>query len=767
MAAAANGKFLVMTRFQTRVCSVMLVLAVLGGCSISPQARRDKYLARGKALLQKHDYSRAILEFRNAAKAMPKDAEPYYEIGVASEGAGDIRTAVAFFKKTLDENPKHPGAQLKLAQLMAITNDRPLLQDAESRLNTLKQTAAASPDVLYSLALTELKLGKTDRAVEDLQQSLATAPTGLKSSILLAQARLWQHDGKGAEEILRKACEAAPRSAEPRVVLGEFYVIQRRTPEAEAEFQRALAIDPKNGPALTDLANLERSLGRKQEAEQTFRRLAESGEERFQPVFAQFLFEEGRRSEAVQEFERVAKQNPGNRLARTDLVAAYRAVDRTADAQKVLDAALGKNPKDLDALLQRAEIFLALRKYGQADTDLNEVLRLRPNSAEAHYIRAQLYRAQEQSLTYRQELSEALRLNPYFLRIRLELAQNLTENKQAPAALEILDATPADQRQLTPVIVQRNWALWTSGDLAQMRKGINEGLSHERSPDLVVQDGLLRLRTGDPSGARSALEEALKISPENVKALSGLGQSYLAQKQPAMALEKVKEYASRQPKSAPVQQFLGTMLLSHGDREEARAAFAAAKAADPHFVDADLSLVQVDVLDGKIDDARKKLEQILSADSSNKTASLWLANAEAMKGDYSPALAQYRKAVEANPDNAEALNDYAYLLGDYGQHPDDALKYAQKAVELAPDKPEYRDTLGWVLYRKGLYPLAVAELERAAAQGDSTVWKYHLAMAYIKAGDLNRGRLNLDSALKRNPNLPEAKQAQELLSQAK
>jgi hypothetical protein len=49
------------------------------------------------------------------------------------------------------------------------------------------------------------------------------------------------------------------------------------------------------GGILLQLANLQRSLGRKQEAEQTFKRLAGSGEEQYKPAYAQFLYEEGRR----------------------------------------------------------------------------------------------------------------------------------------------------------------------------------------------------------------------------------------------------------------------------------------------------------------------------------------------------------------------------------------------------------------------------------------------------------------------------------------
>jgi len=46
------------------------------------------------------------------------------------------------------------------------------------------------------------------------------------------------------------------------------------------------------------------------------------------------------------------------------------------------------------------------------------------------------------------------------------------------------------------------------------------------------------------------------------------------------------------------------------------------------------------------------------------------------------------------------------------------------------------------------------------------LWKYHLAMAYAKAGNLSRARATLQVALKQNPNLAEAKTAQDVLASA-
>jgi hypothetical protein len=54
---------------ERRGYGAILLLAVLCGLNRSPEALRDTYLAMGNQFLQKQDYSRAILEFKNAARA--------------------------------------------------------------------------------------------------------------------------------------------------------------------------------------------------------------------------------------------------------------------------------------------------------------------------------------------------------------------------------------------------------------------------------------------------------------------------------------------------------------------------------------------------------------------------------------------------------------------------------------------------------------------------------------------------------------------------
>ena len=67
-----------------------------------------------------------------------------------------------------------------------------------------------------------------------------------------------------------------------------------------------------------------------------------------------------------------------------------------------------------------------------------------------------------------------------------------------------------------------------------------------------------------------------------------------------------------------------------------------------------------------------------------------------------------------------------------------------------------------MLYRKGVYDVAVRHLESAVSKKSTALRNYHLAMAYYKAGKQERGRAALTAALRADSSLPEAKIAQEM-----
>src|ERR1035441_10010495 len=74
----------------------------LTGCRRSPETKSAAYIEAGKRLLEKNDPRRALLEFRNAVQATPKNAEAHYQLGKALLASGDPGGGVANLRKALD-----------------------------------------------------------------------------------------------------------------------------------------------------------------------------------------------------------------------------------------------------------------------------------------------------------------------------------------------------------------------------------------------------------------------------------------------------------------------------------------------------------------------------------------------------------------------------------------------------------------------------------------------------------------------------------------
>jgi tetratricopeptide (TPR) repeat protein len=737
------------------VCCAALLLAA-PGCTRSPQAREAEFLKRGDAQMAKKDYARAILEFRNATQAMPRDAEPYYRLGLAYLPSCDWSNAVKAFKQATERNPKHAGAILKLAEIMTASGNKKLIGEASTKLEKLLDASPDNAEAIDTLATAELHLGNTEEAVKRLEDSLQKSPGRLESSVILAQVKLRQRDLTGAEEVLKKARTSAPQSVPAALALGQFYLISRHPEKAEEEIREALQLEPQNPAALLALGDIQIAAKQIKEAGETYARLAALPDKTYRPIHALFLYQTGQKEASLKELQELARKDPTDRAIRSRMVSLEVEMDKTREAQDVLAAALKRNSGDADALLQRGELYLNWGKLTEAEGDLQKVLHLRPDSAEAHFALSGVFRAEKRQNLENDELDAALQLKPTLLTARLTLAKNFIAANQPNSALDLLDKAPAAQRGAAELAIQRNWALYASGNTAEARKLLDRQLARKRIPELVLQSAILKMGQHDYLGARKDAEEALKASPEDVRGARLIVQSFVGQNDRSKAQERLAEIAAARPKSAPLQNLLGEWYVGAGRMDDARKAFEAAKAADSNWRAADLALADIDRGQGRTEAARQRLAGMVAADPANIPALLRLAEIEEAAGDRASAMTRYRSVLAADGSNLFALNNLAYdlVLND----PDKALKLAQQAGELAPDNASVQDTLAWVYHRKGIESTAITYLKTAVAKEPTPRRQFHLAMCYLKADQPELGQKTLLMALAKDPNLSKTEQ---------
>jgi tetratricopeptide (TPR) repeat protein len=735
------------------------------GCGGPAKAREARYLATGARYMEKRDFARAALEFKNAVQISPDSAEVNYRLGTAFLGTGDFPSAVAYLRKATELDPRHVGAQVQLARMMATSRDPKIAAEATERARAAYAAAPEDPSTLDVLAETEWNSSQPEAAERHLQQALEKLPGHLKTAVMLAKLKLATKDVAGAEAILKKAVENNPGAPEPKIALGNIYNLMKRPAEAERQFQEALKVKPDFPHALLDLASLRVRAGQKSEAAELYKRIAALPDKTYRPAYALYLLYLVDAGQGVAELERLHQADPANGDIRTRLTGAYLERNRPADAQRILDAELKRDPKDLAALLQRGQLFVMLQRDKDAERDLSAVIQSDPSSAQAHLFLARVFGLRGEALRQRQELADAVRLDPQLLVARLALADQLLRANTAQGALEVLSQAPDWQQKRLEYVASRNWALLSSGDTAGARKGIDEGLAAAKLPEFLVQDARLKFLQRNLAGGRTSLEAVLKQNPEHLGALQMMMESYAANRETAAGLAKVRGYVAQRPSSVPLRLFLASWLRRTGDYKGARAAASAAKTAAPGTVSADLMLAELDLLEGRTDEARRRLATLREGWRSKPEAEMLSAMMEQQVGNYAAAIQHYRAIVAASPDSVAALNNLAYLLVEHFNRPDEGLQYAQKVKELAPNDPRVEDTIGWAFFRKGLYPTAVGHLESAVTRSNQeAATRYHLAMAYFKAGNPQKAQQTLDAALRIDPRVPEARMARELMS---
>jgi tetratricopeptide (TPR) repeat protein len=739
--------------------SLFLLLVLLSACQ-TRQQKEAGFLAAGQKDLEAGKYASAILRFRIAERLAPEDADPHYYLGLAYWGTGDLGAAASELTAATQRNASHTLARTKLAELAVRFGSGDALVGAERQVQQILAQSPNNADAWYTLAIAEWRLGKPEDAFEHLRQALAKMPQHLDSSVALARMQVERHDFPAAEKTMLQAAEKAPNSVETAIAVGRFYLVAGKTAEAEKQFRRALGLNPDSGAALLALGETQMAMGNRQQAERTFAQIATLRDKTYRGVYPSFLIEEKRYGEAIPRLQQLVRENPNDHTLRGYLVRAYVATGGLDEAQKLLAGALARDKSDLDASLQQTEILLRTNHVKEAESALAFVMRSHANLAQAHVLLAGVYEAKHDARNQQRELTEALRLSPDLLSARVRLARSLLATGNAKLALAILDQAPEPQKKSPDLLLLRNWALLSLQQWPKLQQELDSALATSRTPELLLQDGLLKFQLKQYADAVASFQEALRANPQDVVTIRALARTYVAQNRLDLAETLIAESAARYPKSPQLQVFIGGWMASTGRLDKARAAYALAKAADPNYVAADLALARVATMERKWDEARGILTPLCSGEAA-AAAHMQLAQIDEQTGAKDSAIEHYRKVIEEDPQNLAALNNLAYLLADNPTQIDEGIGYAKQALGLVPS-PGLYDTLGWLYYRKGAFEEAVQYLERAVAAEGTAVRRYHLAMAYFMTGDTARGQAVLKVALGMNPNLPEARVALEV-----
>ncbi len=119
-------------------------------------------------------------------------------------------------------------------------------------------------------------------------------------------------------------------------------------------------------------------------------------------------------------------------------------------------------------------------------------------------------------------------------------------------------------------------------------------------------------------------------------------------------------------------------------------------------------------------------------------------------GNLKKVIQSMQKAIDINPDSADALNYLGYTYAVHNINLDDAEYLVKKALKLRPDSAAIIDSLGWIYFQKGDYDNALKTLQKAYTinQGKEPEIIYHLGKVYIEKGNYDLAKKYLEEALK-------------------
>ncbi|MFA8386738.1 MAG: tetratricopeptide repeat protein [Pelagibaca sp.] len=110
--------------------------------------------------------------------------------------------------------------------------------------------------------------------------------------------------------------------------------------------------------------------------------------------------------------------------------------------------------------------------------------------------------------------------------------------------------------------------------------------------------------------------------------------------------------------------------------------------------------------------------------------------------------ADFRAALDLNPEQPQVLNYLGYSLVEKQIKLDEALDMIERAAAARPDSGYIIDSLGWVLYRLGRYDEAVVHMERAAElMPVDPIVNDHLGDVYWAVGRKTEARFQWRRAL--------------------
>ena len=327
-------------------------------------------------------------------------------------------------------------------------------------------------------------------------------------------------------------------------------------------------------------------------------------------------------------------------------------------------------------VLQRKQIYLKLGKYKMALNEINRLIKVNPEVKEYYGMAADIYMAiGEYDMAY-EYIQKILAIDPNDGRVHLVLADYYRikgDNTKSYQEIKIALGTPNLEMDAKMRVLLKYFEASESN--SKMKKQAEELMdtvlvANPNSVKALAMKADFLNRDGDYSNAIIYFRKVIAIDSSR----------YLIWEQMLLVEDRLKNYTDMANESG--------RALKLFPQQPALYLFSGKS----NIYLSNYSLAE--------DHLKMGLNFVFDEKSKSDFYGL-LAEAEVRQHKYGPAENHFSRAIKGNPQNTQALKDYAYFLAYNDKDYDDAKLMAKEAISMKPNDEDYYYVYAFVLFKAG------------------------------------------------------------------